>query len=41
MVIGKGDSLEKANERAKEAIKKIDCPSLFYRTDIGKAVINK
>lgn len=37
MVVGKGKDLTEANEAAKAEIAKIDCPSLFHRTDIGKA----
>ncbi len=37
MVVGKGKTLAEANEAAKAEIAKIDCPSLFHRTDIGKA----
>ena len=39
MVVGKGKTLSEANEAAKAEIAKIDCPSLFHRTDIGKAAI--
>ena len=37
MVVGKGKTIAEANEAAKAEITKIDCPSLFHRTDIGKA----
>lgn len=37
MVVGKGKTIAEANEAAKAEIEKIDCPSLFHRTDIGKA----
>lgn len=37
MVVGKGKTIQEANEAAKAEIAKIDCPSLFHRTDIGKA----
>jgi len=37
MVVGKGHTISEANEAAKAEIEKIDCPSLFHRTDIGKA----
>lgn len=37
MVVGKGKTIPEANAVAKAEIKKIDCPSLFHRTDIGKA----
>lgn len=39
MVIGNGKSLEDANRMANDEIKKIDCPSLFHRHDIGKAAL--
>ena len=39
MVVGKGKTLEEANEAAKKEIEKIDCPTLFHRTDIGKAAL--
>lgn len=39
MVVGKGKTLAEANEAAKKEIEKIDCPSLFHRTDIGKAAL--
>lgn len=37
MVVGKGKTITEANAAAKAEIEKIDCPSLFHRTDIGKA----
>ncbi len=37
MVVGKGKNLEEANAAAKAEIENIECPSLFHRTDIGKA----
>lgn len=37
MVVGKGKNIAEANAAAKAEIEKIDCPSLFHRTDIGKA----
>ena len=37
MVVGKGKTIAGANAAAKAEIEKIDCPSLFHRTDIGKA----
>ncbi len=40
MVVGKGKTLAEANEAAKKEIEKIDCPTLFHRTDIGKAAFN-
>lgn len=39
MVVGKGANIAAANENAKAEIEKIDCPSLFHRTDIGKAAL--
>lgn len=39
MVVGKGKDLIEANEAAKAEIAKIDCDSLFHRTDIGKAAL--
>lgn len=39
MVVGKGKTLAEANEAAKKEIEKIDCPTLFHRTDIGKAAL--
>ncbi|MBD5355597.1 MAG: phosphoribosylamine--glycine ligase [Bacteroides sp.] len=41
MVVGKGATVGDANENAKAEIKKIDCPSLFHRTDIGKAALTE
>lgn len=40
MVVGKGATVNEANENAKAEIEKIECPSLFHRTDIGKAALN-
>lgn len=40
MVIGSGKTVEEANRNCREEIAKIDCPDLFHRTDIGKAVLN-
>lgn len=37
MVVGKGKDIPSANAAAKAEIEKIECPSLFHRTDIGKA----
>ena len=39
MVVGKGKTIDEANEAAKKEIEKIDCPSLFHRSDIGKAAL--
>lgn len=41
MVVGKGRSVAEANEAAKREIGKIDCPSLFHRSDIGKATLGR
>jgi len=35
MVVGKGKDLNEARTNALDAVKKIDCENLFYRTDIG------
>ena len=35
MVVGKGNDLNEARTNALNAVKKIDCENLFYRTDIG------
>jgi phosphoribosylamine--glycine ligase len=35
MVVGKGKNLNEAREKALNAVKKIECENLFYRTDIG------
>jgi phosphoribosylamine--glycine ligase len=35
MVIGKGNNLNEARTKALEAVQKIECENLFYRTDIG------
>lgn len=40
MVNGEGKTVEEANEKAKALISEIDCPTLFHRTDIGKAVLS-
>lgn len=39
MVVGRGDTLEEANKAALADVTGIDCPSLFHRTDIGKAAL--
>ena len=39
MVVGKGADLKEARDRALEAVKKIKCENLFYRTDIGHWVL--
>lgn len=36
MVLGRGKDLHEARQHAYENVAKIDCPSLFNRTDIGK-----
>jgi phosphoribosylamine--glycine ligase len=35
MVVAKGKDLKAARDKALEAVRQIDCPNLFYRTDIG------
>ncbi|MCH5236458.1 MAG: phosphoribosylamine--glycine ligase [Muribaculaceae bacterium] len=40
MVTARGADLVEANMNARREIALIDCPSLFHRTDIGKAVLN-
>ncbi len=39
MVVGKGDTLLNAREKALEAINQIEAPGLFYRKDIGHQAI--
>lgn len=39
MVVGKGKTLALANADARKQIAKIECPTLFHRTDIGKASV--
>lgn len=39
MVIGEGKDLNEARSNALDKIARIDCESLFYRTDIGKQVL--
>lgn len=39
MVVGEGDTLAEARNKAMAAIGAIDCPSLFHRTDIGHQAI--
>lgn len=39
MVTGKGATLEEAHKSAMESLAKIECPSLFHRSDIGKAAV--
>lgn len=39
MVTAHGDDLAEANINVKKEIALIECPALFYRTDIGKAVL--
>ncbi len=41
MVVGKGVTVAEANENAKAEIENIECPSLFHRTDIGKAALTE
>ncbi len=40
MVVGSGNTLSEARDKALAEIEKIDCPTLFHRTDIGKAALN-
>lgn len=40
MVVGRADTLEKAREEAISGIADIDCPSLFWRHDIGHYAID-
>ncbi len=40
MVVGLGDSVVAARDKALEAVGKIDCPNLFYRRDIGHFAID-
>lgn len=39
MLVGRGATLEEANKAALADVAEIDCPSLFHRTDIGKAAL--
>ena len=39
MVTGKGATLEEAHAEAMKNLSKIECPTLFHRTDIGKAAV--
>ena len=39
MVVASGVDLKEARDRALEAVKKINCENLFYRTDIGHWVL--
>ncbi|MGM9969202.1 MAG: phosphoribosylamine--glycine ligase [Anaeroplasma sp.] len=40
-VVGKGETLEIANQKALDLVKKIKCDNLFYRTDIGAKAYKK
>ncbi len=40
MVVGLGDSVVAARDKALEVVGKIDCPNLFYRRDIGHFAID-
>ena len=40
MVTAHGEDLPEANINVKKEISMIECPALFYRTDIGKAILN-
>ena len=39
--VGKGETLEEANQRALSLVNKVQCENLFHRTDIGKKVLKK
>ena len=39
MVVASGTDLREARDKALEAVKKIRCENLFYRTDIGHWVL--
>ena len=39
MVVASGADLKEARDKALEAVKKINCENLFYRTDIGHWVL--
>ena len=39
MVIGSGDTLKAAHDKALEAVSKIKCDNLFFRRDIGWRVL--
>lgn len=39
MVTGKGATLDEAHKAAMESLGNIECPSLFHRSDIGKAAV--
>ncbi|MCH5241150.1 MAG: phosphoribosylamine--glycine ligase [Muribaculaceae bacterium] len=41
MVTAHGDDLPQANLNVRKEIALIECPGLFHRTDIGKAVLNQ
>jgi phosphoribosylamine--glycine ligase len=40
MVVGRGATLREAREQALSDIQKIECESLFYRSDIGHKVLD-
>ena len=40
MIVAHGEDLPAANLNVKEEISKIECSSLFHRSDIGKAILN-
>ena len=39
MVVASGADLKEARDKALEAVRKIKCENLFYRTDIGHWVL--
>ena len=41
MVVGKGENLQEARDKASEAVGKITCGNLFHRSDIGWRVLGK
>lgn len=41
MVVGRGDTLAEARDRAIEAVGRVECDNLFHRSDIGKAVFGR
>ena len=41
MVVGRGETLEQAHEKAMQGVRTIRCENLFYRHDIGAAALHK
>ena len=39
MVVGRGETLAQARDRAYGAVSRIECDNLFYRTDIGACAL--